>query len=61
MSAEETLRLIKEARDVITQARHIKCVCGSFALQYNQGCECVAGKAVQKARKNFWHLINEVK
>lgn len=48
-------------RDAITATDDIKCTCSDFSLQYEQGCTCDRGKAFDRAEKEFWDYIKNLR
>lgn len=54
------LEQIKKVRDEIARIEKLNCTCGSFALQYNQGCDCKKGQALEVAEKRLNNLIESI-
>ncbi len=50
-------RIIK-AREQLTKAHLMSCECSSFQLQYNQGCHCDKGDAIDQAKHELRYAIN---
>lgn len=54
------IKQIKKVRDGIKKAEKVKCTCSGFIIQYEGKCCCKRGKAVKKARTEFWEVINNL-
>jgi len=54
----EQLGRIIEARDELRRIRRdMKCTCSGFVLQYERGCQCIAGKKLAVAQHELDEAI----
>lgn len=51
---------IRRAKDALNKAEQLKCICSSFTLQYDGGCECNRGEKIVEAEKRLQCLINKI-
>jgi len=53
------LERIKEAKDLLTEAEKLDCVCSSFVKQY-EGCVCERGQKVRLAKDRLQMALNGI-
>jgi len=49
---------IRQAMRVLRDARAIQCTCSGFVIQYEGGCCCARGKAIEPAKANLERLLD---
>ena len=57
MKANEIIRVRDEMK---LSVQRLKCTCGSFAIQINQGCECQKGTTIKKLNIELQEAIEKL-
>jgi hypothetical protein len=53
----DELEGIREAMRVLHDAKALRCTCSGFVIQYEGGCCCARGRAVEPAKANLERLL----
>jgi len=59
-SATDIVNRIIELKEKIKEVESLRCTCDSFSLQYNQGCQCEAGRKKRYAKYDLENFIGGV-
>jgi hypothetical protein len=53
----DELEGIREAMRVLRDAKAMRCICSGFVIQYEGGCCCARGRAINPAKANLERLL----